>query len=221
MPASARELADLFHHRWAVPVLAEVSTTPAAGRIAALGRRLGAGRQILRRTVAALGERGLVRKNPGYGHPLRPEFLLTRRGIVVGAWCETFVREIRRKRLERVVLRKWSMPVLLAVRRGGRRFSELETALLRAPSYRTVFHALDRPPVSLARAAALLMLLYTHRYYRTCALRAGLRPWEATGNGTGLVLSSLPAVWSRSWARRACSRVERDFLGALRGVRVG
>jgi len=126
---SADDLADLFHHRWAVPILAEVRGLPAAGRVAALARRLGAGRDVLRRTLTTLEELGLARKNPGYGHPLRPEFLLTARGREVGDWCDAFLGRVRRDGFEEVALRKWSMPVLLAVHRGATRFSELETGL--------------------------------------------------------------------------------------------
>jgi DNA-binding HxlR family transcriptional regulator len=129
MSANAGDLVDLFHHRCAVAVLAEVRATPAAGRVAALGRRLGAGREVLKRTLATLEDLGLARRNEGYGHPLRPEVLLTARGRQVGEWCRTFLEGIRRDGIEDVAGRKWSMPVLLAVHRGSGRFSELEATL--------------------------------------------------------------------------------------------
>ena len=129
MSATAGDLVDLFHHRWGVPVLAEIGATPAAARIAALSRRLGAGREVLRRTLATLEDLGLARRNAGYGHPLRPEFLLTPRGREVAKWAASFLAAVRRAGVEDTAGRKWSMPVLLAVHRGARRFSELEARL--------------------------------------------------------------------------------------------
>ena len=75
-PAPGERLAQLFHHRWAVPVLAELHRT-SGSRFVTLHRRLGIGRESLRRTLASLAEQDLVARNPGYGHPLRPEYVLT------------------------------------------------------------------------------------------------------------------------------------------------
>ena len=41
---------------------------------------LGLSRESLRRTLAALLDGGLVGRNPGYGHPLRPEYVLASSG---------------------------------------------------------------------------------------------------------------------------------------------
>src|ERR671932_1580387 len=79
---SIEELIALFHHRWSAAVLAELRRTRGT-RFVVLSKSLGVGRESLRRTLDALIELGLVRRNPGYGHPLRPEYLLTRRGEAV------------------------------------------------------------------------------------------------------------------------------------------
>ncbi len=125
----ARLLPALFHHRWAVPAMARLSSGAAAGRFAALARQLGVGRASLRRTLDALDERGLARRNPGYGHPLRPEYLLTDRGRALGTWCETFVAQADRSGVLGTMLRKWSTSALLAVHLGCERFSEIQGAL--------------------------------------------------------------------------------------------
>ena len=70
-------LVALCHHRWSLPVLAEIGRTRGT-RFATLTGRLGVTGESLRRTLAYLQEEGLVERNPGYGHPLRPEYLLTR-----------------------------------------------------------------------------------------------------------------------------------------------
>ena len=123
------DLIRLFHHRWALPVLAELAGGRSTGRFAALARRLGVARGTLRQTLDALGRLDLVGPNPGYGHPLRPEYVLTGRGRAIGDVSCRFTAAVRRAGLQGVAGRKWSMPVLAAVRRGGRRFSELEAAL--------------------------------------------------------------------------------------------
>lgn len=122
---SIEELIALCHHRWSTPVLAELGQTRGT-RFVVLANRLGVGRTSLRRTLDALVELGLVRRNPGYGHPLRPEYLLTPEGEEAAARCERLLAAVNGKR--DIVLRKWSLPVLLALGRQAR-FSELRDAL--------------------------------------------------------------------------------------------
>lgn len=129
MPPPTEFLVDIFHHRWAVRVVAELRKDVGAGRFASLGRRLGVGRATLKQTLDALITLGLVHPNPGYGHPLRPEYVLTARGEAVGSWAIRFVRSVHRRGIGDLALRKWSMPVLRAVAEGWSRFSELESAL--------------------------------------------------------------------------------------------
>ena len=66
-------LVALCHHRWSLPVLAEIGRTRGS-RFATLTGRLGVTGESLRRTLAYLQEKGLVERNEGYGHPLRPEY---------------------------------------------------------------------------------------------------------------------------------------------------
>ncbi len=127
--AKSGRLAALFHCRWAVPVLAELHGNPAHGRVAALMNRLGTGRESLRRALTALEELGLVGRNRGYGHPLRPEFVLSPAGSRLGPWAGEFLSGARRRGLLDLLLRKWSVPVLVALGEGGDRFSHLEAAL--------------------------------------------------------------------------------------------
>ena len=120
---SIPDLIALFHHRWSAPVLAELLRQKGS-RFAALAGGLGVGRESLRRTLDSLLELGLVARNPGYGHPLRPEYVLTRRGHAVAERC----RRLLAATDDDVVLRKWSLPVLAALVRPAR-FSELRAAL--------------------------------------------------------------------------------------------
>ena len=120
---SIDELVAIFHHRWSAPVLAELERQKGS-RFAALSGTLGVGRESLRRALDTLLERGLVARNPGYGHPLRPEYILTGRGKTVAACCA----ELLSLSDDDVLLRKWSLPVIAALERPAR-FSELKASL--------------------------------------------------------------------------------------------
>src|SRR6267142_347701 len=119
---STDDLIELFHHRWAPPALALLSERGGA-RFVELQRRLGVGRESLRRAIDALVGQGLVRRNEGYGHPLRPEYVLTASGRRAAGSAARVLAVGRAETL----LRKWSVPVLVEVR-DERRFSELRAS---------------------------------------------------------------------------------------------
>jgi DNA-binding HxlR family transcriptional regulator len=121
-------LIALFHNRWSVPILAELHRQRGS-RFVTLARMLGMSRESLRRTLAALIDGGLVGRNPGYGHPLRPEYVLTTRGERIAARSGPLVQLLRARGLEEVGLKKWSMPVVYALADEPLRFSELREAL--------------------------------------------------------------------------------------------
>ena len=123
-----QDLIALFHHRWSAPVLAELLRQKGS-RFAALSGILGVGSDSLRRTLDSLLSLGLVGRNPGYGHPLRPEYVLTRRGERVAARGRPLMDLLRGRGLEDVGLKKWSMPVVYALSDDPLRFSELRERL--------------------------------------------------------------------------------------------
>ena len=125
-PPSA--LAALFHHRWAVPVLAELCRLGGA-KFVTLSKRLGVGRDTLSRTLKALDEQGWAVRNPGHGHPLRPEYILPPEGRTVGKACLALYDQLLETDVLDVGLKKWSLPVLLAIGTERRRFAELSTVL--------------------------------------------------------------------------------------------
>ena len=118
-------LVALCHHRWSLPVLAEIGRT-GGSRFATLTGRLGVTGESLRRTLAYLHDRGLVERNPGYGHPLRPEYVLTPAGRRIAPRAREIVIALSGR--QEVGLKKWSLPVLAALA-GPRRFSELRAQL--------------------------------------------------------------------------------------------
>ena len=88
-------LVALFHNRWSVPILAELHRHRGS-RFVTLSRTLELSRESLRRTLGALIDGGLVGRNPGYGHPLRPEYVLTSAGERIAGACRPLVEQLRR-----------------------------------------------------------------------------------------------------------------------------
>jgi phytoene/squalene synthetase len=87
-------------------------------------------------------------------------------------------------------------------------------ALNRAGSYRRLVEQVDLPRVSVARAAAVVMLSFTDLHYRAQVRLAGLPTWTGPRRKTTIVLSALPAAVSPRWSRAMMRRVERDFSAA-------
>jgi DNA-binding HxlR family transcriptional regulator len=123
-------LHTLLERRWSLPVLSELHRTRGA-KFVTLVARTGASRKAIRDTLAALIKLGLVMRNPGYGHPLRPEYLLTTRALQSGPRFQALHDTLAAQGVLDAALKKWSLPVLGLVSRaqGGARFSELRTAL--------------------------------------------------------------------------------------------
>lgn len=125
---------NLFHRRWCVPVIAEVhlaaeSRDSTGARFVGLMHRLGVARGALRETVEFATAHGWLRRNPGYGHPLRPELVLMARGARLGPACASLWALLRRRGIEEIGLRKWTLPTVWATGEGGGRFVEIRAAL--------------------------------------------------------------------------------------------
>jgi phytoene/squalene synthetase len=96
------------------------------------------------------------------------------------------------------------------------RLEFLRLALARVPAYLRIVEAIDFDRISPTRASALLMLLFTDRHYRGCARRLGLPSWSGADSWPALLRQTLPAVVSPHYTRRMLTRVQENFLGALR-----
>lgn len=123
-------LVSLLHHRWSPAILAELHRQRGS-RFVTLANRVGLSRESLRRTLASLLASGLVERNPGYGHPLRPEYRLTPIGAIVAPRCADLLSALETLGAEEIGLKKWSLPVLRALDEQDRpaRFSELRAGL--------------------------------------------------------------------------------------------
>ena len=147
--ASPRALAELCHHRWALPVLAQVADEHGC-KLITLNKRLGAAPQSLKRTLFQLASLDLVVPNPSYGHPLRPEYVLGELGHEVAAPAQALWHWICRCEMEQPMLKKWSLPTLAAVGLGARRFNEILQLLAVATPRATTLALKDLVAIDLA-----------------------------------------------------------------------
>ncbi|MFK7875577.1 MAG: winged helix-turn-helix transcriptional regulator [Paracoccaceae bacterium] len=60
---------------------------------------------------------GLIERNPGYGHPLRPEFRLTPKGLEAAALAYK-IRHVSGDRDQSVLRKSWTLPVLTSLHRS-------------------------------------------------------------------------------------------------------
>ena len=154
-------LVPLCHNRWTIPLVARLGRN-GGGRFAVLGQDLGVARQTLRRALDAGIDLGLVMPNPGYGHPLRPEYLLTEGGHRIARAAQGVIRALPEANAE-LTGRKWTLPVLVAVGGGAERFSEVEAVLPQATP-RALAKTLD----DLTEAAWLVRDVWDERPPRAC-----------------------------------------------------
>lgn len=121
-------LVSLTEQRWALAVLSALADRRGA-KFVTLERTLGAPKESLARALAGLLEAGLVERPAGYGHPLRPEYVLTEAGAhaaqLAGAVQAALVGlELRPGRLGR-----WALPALAAMHAAPIRFNALARTL--------------------------------------------------------------------------------------------
>jgi DNA-binding HxlR family transcriptional regulator len=121
-------LETLTHHRWAIPIIALLHTSGGA-KFVTLVNALQISRDALSRSLNALLEAGWIMHNPGYGHPLRPEYLLTLRGAKIGEAAAALQAWLERNNAQTMLLKKWSLPILLQVQNGQTHFTKIQQHL--------------------------------------------------------------------------------------------
>lgn len=121
-------LIELVHHRWNIPIIAELYKR-SGSKFVTLAKALGVGRASLSASLNDLIELGFVMKNPGHGHPMRPEYVLTEAGKTIGEDCLRLRHLLRRRNEEDVAFRKWTLPLVAAIGDDTRRFNEVQLIL--------------------------------------------------------------------------------------------
>jgi DNA-binding HxlR family transcriptional regulator len=115
--------------RWLVPLMAHVGAEQGS-RFAVMLARLGLSRSALAASLELLQRAGWLARNPGHGHPLRPEYVLTPAGLPIAAFCRNVMAQRERLGLEPDQMPRWSLPVIARLDPDPARFSALRTALL-------------------------------------------------------------------------------------------
>jgi DNA-binding HxlR family transcriptional regulator len=120
-------LLPLFRRRWAAPILGtlhrgeQLSGWPGGAKFVTLCHALQTPDEAaisptaVRESLDYLIELGWVDRNSGHGHPLRPEYVLTRRGEKLAPTCAALDGLLTRLRARDIGLRRWSMPVIHVV----------------------------------------------------------------------------------------------------------
>lgn len=128
-PSPAQLLRTLEANRWAIPVLALLSREQGS-RFAVIARAFDLSHNSLTRCLAHLRACGWVMPNPGHGHPLRPEYLLSEAGRPVAALCERIEATRTRLKLATGTLPRWSLPLVGGMGIEWTRFGEIQTRLV-------------------------------------------------------------------------------------------
>lgn len=165
-----RVLVALVQRRWNIPILAELARREGA-KFSTLAHAMGAPSGSIRASLDDLIRDGWVVPNPGYGHPLRPEYILTDSGRRIASTCRRVDETLGALQVQDLCLRRWSLPVLDSIVGGAARFGEISGGLGRitdralslslndlrmAALIERVVPALARPtPVYLGTAAGL------------------------------------------------------------------
>lgn len=98
-------------------------------RFAVMKHALGVNADSLTRNLQFLLQQGWVQRNPGYGHPLRPEYILTPQGLAVAPQCSKLAKTVERLDVADTIYRKWSVPLLVTIKAGSMRFNGLRETL--------------------------------------------------------------------------------------------
>lgn len=122
-------LQELCHHRWSIPLIAALHGLGGGAKFITLQKSLGLSRDSLKRTLEALIRIRLIRRNPGYGHPMRPEYILTSTGSRLAPACARLSRQLDKLKASAIGLNKWSLPVVYALSQTIGRFNPISAAV--------------------------------------------------------------------------------------------
>lgn len=108
----------LCSRAWAIPILA-VMKRHGLGRVSPIASAIGAGRTAATASVLHLIEIGLVERNAGHGHPLRPEIILTERGHEIAEWSVDLMQSVEAFESPKLLSKSWTLPILRSSEQDG------------------------------------------------------------------------------------------------------
>jgi len=110
---SIEKIITVCERRWALPALCALADG-APVRAYPLAKYMGAGRTGLHKALQHLAALGYVERVKGYGHPLRPELVLTRTGQVMAQMAKPYGESLKINPVSRgKPLGKWALPTLM------------------------------------------------------------------------------------------------------------
>ena len=121
------KLVNVTSRSWSMAIL-KAMHNGVPGRQAPLLVASGASRTAFAKSLAHLVELGLLERNAGHGHPLRPEYRLTEEGIRFAKMAAAIADALPDKSGQPLLRRAWTIPVL-AVSRRPSRFVDIKSAL--------------------------------------------------------------------------------------------
>ena len=122
-----KTLVKLTSRAWSLKILALLHTG-VPGRQAPLLKATSASRTAFASSLEHLVQLGLLERNPGHGHPLRPEFRLTRSGVKAAEIADRIVKAVPDESEFALLRRSWTVPIL-ALTDTPRRFSSIKSDL--------------------------------------------------------------------------------------------
>ena len=123
-----QHLVNLCSRTWALTALGLIASG-VIGRVSPLAAAAGCGRTSMSASVEHLLALGLLEKNPGYGHPLRPEYRFTDQGANIGEWVLELDSIVRSDGEKALLRNKWSLPLVSCIP-DEVRYSEIRRQLL-------------------------------------------------------------------------------------------
>jgi DNA-binding HxlR family transcriptional regulator len=121
-------LEQLSVQRWLVPLLADIAAHRGA-RFAELIQRLNLPRDSLVRALSVAQAHGWVMRNPGHGHPLRPEYILTDAGQAAARRAGQIMAAQAQLGIAPGGVTRWGLPIIAGILTGHDRFNALARLL--------------------------------------------------------------------------------------------
>ena len=105
---------SLCARAWSIPALALIYEGVPA-RLTPLATAAGASRAAMDASLTRCEELGLLERNPGHGHPLRPALVLTRTGRDVARLCAAVLALLTTDDERKLARRSWALPVIVVM----------------------------------------------------------------------------------------------------------
>lgn len=121
-----RLFVNITSRAWSLPILSNLHAG-VPGRQATLLTATGASRTAFAQSMDHLIKIGLLERNPGHGHPLRPEFRLTQLGTQAAAIAHQ-VQSVSKIEDQDLLRRSWTVPILTSLH-TPRRFNDIKKQL--------------------------------------------------------------------------------------------